>query len=105
MVLAAQGVGETLSDNGWTMLGGEPPDLDNLDDLEHVVVPELERLVTESEPGSPEWIAWATLLGTVRNRILIVRRLDGIERLLAGLAEHVSDMTEEGIRRILEDGG
>lgn len=79
----------------------EPFDFADLDVMERIVVPGLERLISESIPGTPDWRAWVGILGIVRGHVLIIRRMDRIEDRLDELARHVSRMTEVGVERIL----
>jgi hypothetical protein len=80
---------------------GKLPDLDDLDGLERVVVPAVENIIADCEPLSGEWAAWTTLLATIRNRLLLIHRIEQIDNRLTRLEEHTASLTDEGVARVV----
>jgi hypothetical protein len=80
---------------------GHLPDLDDLETLEGVVIPALEAHIAGHEPFSSTWVCGMTLLATIRNRLLLIRRVEAVERQLAAFEAHTSAITEDAIASVV----
>jgi hypothetical protein len=81
---------------------GQLPDLDDLAGLEAVVIPALEGRIAEMEMWSGSWVCAMTMLATIRNRLLLIHRVEAVEARLHQL-EHITlpELTDDAIARIV----